>query len=109
MITKALSKSDYAGKQAHVELAERMRQRDAGSAPALGDRVAYVIVKGANRMFQAVKVKLCRCFFKAEVLTLSAIQVQPHMKNQKILYTFWRTIYQLTLNTIWTISFRNLF
>lgn len=54
---------DYAGKQAHVELAERMRQRDAGnmyqlrilnvrtqcvtgSAPALGDRVAYVIIKG---------------------------------------------------------------
>ncbi|KAG5220973.1 DNA-directed DNA polymerase delta [Salix suchowensis] len=33
-------------KQAHVELAERMRQRDAGSAPATGDRVAYVIIKG---------------------------------------------------------------
>ncbi|KIJ20820.1 hypothetical protein PAXINDRAFT_174244 [Paxillus involutus ATCC 200175] len=46
VITKALSKSEYAAKQAHVELAERMRQRDAGSAPALGDRVAYVIVKG---------------------------------------------------------------
>ena len=50
VITKALSKSDYAGKQAHVELAERMRQRDAGSAPALGDRVAYVIIKGAKGM-----------------------------------------------------------
>lgn len=37
---------DYAGKQAHVELAERMKLRDAGSAPALGDRVAYVIIKG---------------------------------------------------------------
>lgn len=48
VITKALSKADYAGKQAHVELAERMRKRDAGSAPALGDRVAYVIVKGAR-------------------------------------------------------------
>ncbi|KAI0084485.1 DNA polymerase family B-domain-containing protein [Irpex rosettiformis] len=46
VITKALAKADYAGKQAHVELAERMRQRDAGSAPALGDRVAYVIIKG---------------------------------------------------------------
>lgn len=55
VITKALSKSDYAGKQAHVELAERMRQRDAGSAPALGDRVAYVIIKGANRMFPTIK------------------------------------------------------
>ncbi|KAH7042087.1 DNA polymerase delta catalytic subunit [Macrophomina phaseolina] len=48
VITKALAKSDYAAKQAHVELAERMKKRDAGSAPALGDRVAYVIVKGAN-------------------------------------------------------------
>lgn len=45
VITKALAKADYTAKQAHVELAERMRQRDAGSAPALGDRVAYVIVK----------------------------------------------------------------
>ncbi|KAH9946498.1 hypothetical protein B0H21DRAFT_743121 [Amylocystis lapponica] len=40
--------ADYAGKQAHVELAERMKQRDAGSAPALGDRVAYVIIKGVK-------------------------------------------------------------
>ncbi len=48
VITKALAKADYAGKQAHVELAERMRKRDAGSAPALGDRVAYVIVKGSQ-------------------------------------------------------------
>ncbi|KAL9117224.1 MAG: hypothetical protein Q9187_006241 [Circinaria calcarea] len=50
VITKALSKDDteYAGKQAHVELAKRMKKRDAGSAPALGDRVAYVIIKGAG-------------------------------------------------------------
>ncbi|KAF9045725.1 hypothetical protein BDZ89DRAFT_1058684 [Hymenopellis radicata] len=46
VITKALSKTDYDGKQAHVELAKRMKKRDAGSAPALGDRVAYVIIKG---------------------------------------------------------------
>ncbi|MCJ1412488.1 DNA-directed DNA polymerase delta [Ptychographa xylographoides] len=48
VITKALAKDDYTAKQAHVELAERMRKRDPGSAPALGDRVAYVIVKGAG-------------------------------------------------------------
>ncbi|TCD65917.1 DNA-directed DNA polymerase delta [Steccherinum ochraceum] len=48
VITKALAKADYAGKQAHVELAERMKQRDAGSAPNLGDRVAYVIIKGVK-------------------------------------------------------------
>ncbi|KAJ1306779.1 hypothetical protein OPQ81_007765 [Rhizoctonia solani] len=48
VITKALAKADYAAKQAHVELAERMKKRDAGSAPALGDRVAYVIIKAAK-------------------------------------------------------------
>ncbi|KAI0334514.1 hypothetical protein GY45DRAFT_1318071 [Cubamyces sp. BRFM 1775] len=48
VITKALAKADYAAKQAHVELAERMKKRDAGSAPALGDRVAYVIIKGVK-------------------------------------------------------------
>lgn len=48
VITKALSKESYAAKQAHVELAKRMKKRDAGSAPTLGDRVAYVIVKGAG-------------------------------------------------------------
>ena len=47
VITKQLSRSaeDYKAKQPHVELAERMRKRDAGSAPAMGDRVAYVIVQ----------------------------------------------------------------
>jgi DNA polymerase delta subunit 1 len=48
VITKALSRSDYANKQPHVELAERMRKRDAGSAPTIGDRVAYVIIKTAG-------------------------------------------------------------
>ncbi|PKK76661.1 hypothetical protein RhiirC2_733716 [Rhizophagus irregularis] len=48
VITKALSKSDYSAKQPHHELAERMRKRDAGSAPTLGDRVAYVIVKSTK-------------------------------------------------------------
>ena len=48
VITKALTKETYDAKQAHVELANRMKKRDAGSAPALGDRVAYVMVKGAS-------------------------------------------------------------
>ena len=37
---KTGKKEQYKGKQAHVELALRMRKRDAGSAPTLGDRVA---------------------------------------------------------------------
>ncbi|XP_048846325.1 DNA polymerase delta catalytic subunit [Brienomyrus brachyistius] len=50
VITKELTRSaqEYAGKQAHVELAERMRKRDPGSAPNLGDRVPYVIIKAAK-------------------------------------------------------------
>lgn len=48
VITKAYSKHDYAAKQAHIELAERMKKRDPGSAPTLGDRVAYVIINSAS-------------------------------------------------------------
>lgn len=52
VISKSLGKSaddaDYANKQAHVELAMRMKKRDAGSAPNVGDRVAYVIIQAAK-------------------------------------------------------------
>jgi len=39
-------KDDYKIKQAHVELAARMKKRDPGSAPQMGDRVPYVIIAG---------------------------------------------------------------
>lgn len=42
------TEEEYAGKQAHVELANRMMKRDAGSAPKLGDRVPYVIIAAAK-------------------------------------------------------------
>lgn len=60
VITKSLNKGaeyalglggneeDYKVKQAHVELAARMKKRDAGSAPQLGDRVPYVMITGAK-------------------------------------------------------------
>ena len=50
VITKELTKSDseYANKQAHCELANKMRKRDAGNAPKLGDRVPYVIIAAAK-------------------------------------------------------------
>ncbi|XP_055528317.1 DNA polymerase delta catalytic subunit [Wyeomyia smithii] len=48
VITKELAKTDYAAKQAHVELANKMKKRDAGSAPKLGDRVPYVIITAAK-------------------------------------------------------------
>jgi len=43
--TKSL-KDYYKVKQAHVELAIKMSQRDRATAPTTGDRVAYVMVKG---------------------------------------------------------------
>ncbi|KAH9668771.1 DNA polymerase delta catalytic subunit [Citrus sinensis] len=47
---KGLTKTgdDYEVKAAHVELAERMRKRDAATAPNVGDRVPYVIIKAAK-------------------------------------------------------------
>jgi DNA polymerase delta subunit 1 len=41
-------KNTYQAKQAHVELAEKLRKRDEGTAPNIGDRVAYVIIKGTK-------------------------------------------------------------
>ncbi|KAJ8919492.1 hypothetical protein NQ315_002113 [Exocentrus adspersus] len=48
VITKELTKQDYAAKQAHVELAKKITKRDPGNAPKLGDRVPYVIVAGTK-------------------------------------------------------------
>lgn len=41
-------KEDYKMKQAHVELAAKMKKRDPGSAPQMGDRVPYVIITAAK-------------------------------------------------------------
>lgn len=48
VITKELTKSDYAAKQAHVELAVKLKKRDAGTAPKLGDRVPYILTCAAK-------------------------------------------------------------
>ncbi|XP_063979553.1 DNA polymerase delta catalytic subunit isoform X2 [Diachasmimorpha longicaudata] len=48
VVTKELTKTDYAAKQAHVELAAKMKKRDAGTAPKLGDRVPYVFTSSAK-------------------------------------------------------------
>ncbi|ELP86560.1 DNA polymerase delta catalytic subunit, putative [Entamoeba invadens IP1] len=48
IISKTLSKESYAAKQAHVELANRMRERDKSVLINLGDRIPYVIVKSTK-------------------------------------------------------------
>jgi DNA polymerase delta subunit 1 len=54
VITKSLGKGanaeDYAAKQAHVEVAEKMRKRDPTTAPGSGDRVPYVITTAAKNV-----------------------------------------------------------
>lgn len=49
VITKEYARSVYKVKAAHVELVERIRARDPGAVPKLGDRVPYVMVKGDKR------------------------------------------------------------
>eukprot|EP00747_Dinoflagellata_sp_TGD_P205486 gnl/TRDRNA2_/TRDRNA2_79217_c2_seq1.p1 gnl/TRDRNA2_/TRDRNA2_79217_c2~~gnl/TRDRNA2_/TRDRNA2_79217_c2_seq1.p1 ORF type:complete len:457 (-),score=86.55 gnl/TRDRNA2_/TRDRNA2_79217_c2_seq1:156-1388(-) len=51
VLSKALVREGaeaYTAKQAHVELAEKMRRRDKDSAPKIGERVPYVFVAGAQ-------------------------------------------------------------
>nr|BAJ78751.1 DNA polymerase delta catalytic subunit [Euborellia plebeja] len=57
VVTKELARADYAGKQAHVELANKMKKRDAGTAPKLGDRVPYVFIAGAKNTPAYLKVE----------------------------------------------------
>lgn len=50
VITKQLSKdpAQMQNRMAHTELAIRMAKRDPITAPSVGDRVAYVIVRGSK-------------------------------------------------------------
>lgn len=66
VITKELTKNDYAAKQAHVELAKKMTKRDPGNAPKLGDRIPYVITAGTKNTpaFQKAEVCLHRATLK---------------------------------------------
>jgi DNA polymerase delta subunit 1 len=47
VISKSISKKmdDYKNKQTHTELAAKMMKRDPSTAPHLGDRVPYVMIK----------------------------------------------------------------
>lgn len=49
VISKQYARSEYKTKTAHVELIKRIRQRDPGAVPKLGDRVPYVMVKTGSK------------------------------------------------------------
>ena len=59
VITKELAKTNYDNKQAHVELANKMKKRDAGSAPKLGDRVPYIIIAASKGTPAYQKAEVC--------------------------------------------------
>lgn len=50
VVSKQLTKAEgkYESNTAHSVLAEKMRRRDPGTAPSLGDRVPYVITRGVK-------------------------------------------------------------
>jgi DNA polymerase delta subunit 1 len=80
IITKALHKTEEEAKsvQAHVVLASKMKARDPNTAPVLGDRVPYVIIKGS---------KGAKAFEKAEdpIFVLEnnlPIDVQHYLEHQ---------------------------
>lgn len=57
IITKELSKERYASKQPHAELAIKLRKRDPGSAPKLGDRVSFVICAGSKKELASTRAE----------------------------------------------------
>jgi DNA polymerase delta subunit 1 len=52
VITKSISKDpeEYKGIQPHIELVKRLRKRDLASAPIVGERIGFVIIKGLQNI-----------------------------------------------------------
>jgi DNA polymerase I len=52
VITKSISKNpeEYKGIQPHIELVKRLRKRDLASAPIVGERIGFVIIKGLQNI-----------------------------------------------------------
>jgi DNA polymerase delta subunit 1 len=96
VISKALGKEEYAGKIAHVELAERMRKRDPLSAPHTGDRVPYVIIK-VERGWRVRGARACAETHQS--LARRPPRTRPPTKKQKTPSTCSNTISPSTPST----------
>merc|ERR1719242_2826412 len=86
-IGKGANAEDYAVKQAHVELAERMRKRDPSTAPGSGDRVPYVIISGAKNM-KAYEKSEDPLFALENNLSIDAQYYIEHQLQQPLLRIF---------------------
>jgi len=80
---------DYAAKQAHVELAERMKKRDAGSAPALGDRVACEFRLQCLLSFPSMWLTDDRC---SDVIIKGTKDARAYEKSEDPLYVLENNI-----------------
>lgn len=89
----------------------RMRKRDAGSAPKLGDRVPYVIIAGAKgeKAYEKAEVNWMH-FQRTWILTnltclfFFTCQMFFHFCHCRTLYMSWKTTFQLIQSTILRIS-----
>ena len=85
--TLTMSKEEYAGRQAHAELVERMRKRDPGSAPSVGDRIPYVIIQSERnaRNFEKSEDPL---FVLSKNLPIDAKHYLDHQLKKPLLRLF---------------------
>lgn len=60
-----------------------MRKRDAGSAPNLGDRVPYVIIKAAKGAAAYMKSEVCQSEAK---MILRSFRLRPRDHNARSLH-----------------------
>ena len=80
----------------------RMRKRDAGSAPKLGDRVPYVIIAGAKGEKAYEKAEVNRTFFSNHLIVFKKYYQVCILC--RIPFTCWRTTFLLTQNITLRIS-----
>jgi hypothetical protein len=104
VISKELTKTDgeYANKQPHVELANKMRKRDPGSAPNLGDRVPYVIIPGTKNQPAYERAEVCRLSFDSFNSAFADVCMYRHvcMYSYRILCTYSTIMCPLIRNII---------
>ena len=81
--------NQYKVKQAHVELAEKMKKRDQGTAPNIGDRIPFVIIQGTkgsknyeNAEDPVITLDLCQKKKKKSMIKI--------LKTKKYIYNYNR-------------------
>ncbi len=66
VISKGLTKTEYAGKQTHVEVNKKIQRRHPGEEFGLGDRVPYVLIQQLANIAPGGKKKKTPTYTKAE-------------------------------------------